>query len=287
MSESQKVSELLEGTAARLEDRNVQEARVKTELMISHILKCRRLEVHLRREETVPRPALERLEGFVARLLEGEPLQYVLGETVFMGHPFKVDRRALIPRPETELLVEAVLKNEGLWHKELPRVADIGTGSGCIAISLTMASPRAKFYAVDISPAALDLARENARSLGVEDRIEFIHGSLLDPLEPDSLDAIVSNPPYVATAEYRRLPREIHDHEPPMALEGGPDGLSVISRLVQQAATRLKSGGILLMEIGEDQAAQVRELMEASGFFNVEIIKDLAGQDRIAVCGKP
>ncbi len=287
MFESQIVSELLAETEAHLEGRNVQEAKAKTELMISHILKCRRLEVYLRREETVPRPAVERLEGFVGRLLEGEPLQYVLGETVFMGHPFKVDRRALIPRPETELLVEAVLKHEGLWRKERPRVADIGTGSGCIAISLTMASPRAKFYAVDISPAALDLARENARSLGVEDRIDFIHGSLLDPLEPDSLDAVVSNPPYVAAAEYNRLPREIHDHEPPMALEGGPDGLSVISRLVQQAATRLKSGGILLMEIGEDQAARVRDLMEAAGFFNVEIIRDLAGQDRIAVCGKP
>ena len=287
MFESQKVSELLEETAAFLEGRHVQEARTKTELMISHILKCRRLEVHLRREEAVPRSSVESLEGFVARLLEGEPLQYVLGETVFMGHPFKVDRRALIPRPETELLVEAVLKNEGLWHKELPCVADIGTGSGCIAISLTMASPRARFQAVDISPAALDLARENARALGVEDRIDFIQGDLLEPLDPESLDAIVSNPPYVATSEYARLPREIHDYEPPMALEGGRDGLSVISRLVQQAATRLKSGGILLMEIGENQAAQVRELMEAAGFFNVEILKDLAGQDRIAVCGKP
>ena len=287
MFESQKVSELLEETAAFLEGRHVQEAKAKTELMISHILKCRRLEVYLRREEAVPRSSVESLEGFVTRLLEGEPLQYVLGETVFMGHPFKVDRRALIPRPETELLVEAVLKNEGLWHKELPCVADIGTGSGCIAISLTMASPRAKFQAVDISPAALDLARENARALGVEDRIDFIQGDLLEPLDPESLDAIVSNPPYVATSEYARLPREIHDHEPPMALEGGRDGLSVISRLVQQAATRLKSGGILLMEIGENQAAQVRELMEAAGFFNVEILKDLAGQDRIAVCGKP
>ena len=287
MFESQKVSELLEETAAFLEGRHVQEAKAKTELMISHILKCRRLEVYLRREEAVPRSSVESLEGFVTRLLEGEPLQYVLGETVFMGHPFKVDRRALIPRPETELLVEAVLKNEGLWHKELPCVADIGTGSGCIAISLTMASPRARFQAVDISPAALDLARENARALGVEDRIDFIQGDLLEPLDPESLDAIVSNPPYVATSEYARLPREIHDHEPPMALEGGRDGLSVISRLVQQAATRLKSGGILLMEIGENQAAQVRELMEAAGFFNVEILKDLAGQDRIAVCGKP
>ena len=287
MFESQKVSELLEETAAFLEGRHVQEAKAKTELMISHILKCRRLEVYLRREEAVPRSSVESLEGFVTRLLEGEPLQYVLGETVFMGHPFKVDRRALIPRPETELLVEAVLKNEGLWHKELPCVADIGTGSGCIAISLTMASPRAKFQAVDISPAALDLARENARALGVEDRIDFIQGDLLEPLDPESLDAIVSNPPYVATSEYARLPREIHDHEPPMALEGGRDGLSVISRLVQQAATRLKSGGILLMEIGENQAVQVRELMEAAGFFNVEILKDLAGQDRIAVCGKP
>ena len=287
MFESQKVSELLEETAAFLEGRHVQEAKAKTELMISHILKCRRLEVYLRREEAVPRSSVESLEGFVARLLEGEPLQYVLGETVFMGHPFKVDRRALIPRPETELLVEAVLKNEGLWHKELPCVADIGTGSGCIAISLTMASPRARFQAVDISPAALDLARENARALGVEDRIDFIQGDLLEPLDPESLDAIVSNPPYVATSEYARLPCEIHDHEPPMALEGGRDGLSVISRLVQQAATRLKSGGILLMEIGENQAAQVRELMEAAGFFNVEILKDLAGQDRIAVCGKP
>ena len=287
MFESQKVSELLEETAAFLEGRHVQEAKAKTELMISHILKCRRLEVYLRREEAVPRSSVESLEGFVTRLLEGEPLQYVLGETVFMGHPFKVDRRALIPRPETELLVEAVLKNEGLWHKELPCVADIGTGSGCIAISLTMASPRARFQAVDISPAALDLARENARALGVEDRIDFIQGDLLEPLDPESLDAIVSNPPYVATSEYARLPREIHDHEPPMALEGGRDGLSVISKLVQQAATRLKSGGILLMEIGENQAAQVRELMEAAGYFNVEILKDLAGQDRIAVCGKP
>ena len=287
MFESQKVSALIEETAARLESRGVPEARPKAEWMISHILQCRRLEIYLRREEAVDRAAVERLEGFTARLLAGEPLQYVLGETVFMGHPFKVDRRALIPRPETELLVEAVLKNEGLWRRERPRVADIGTGSGCIVISLSMAAPRAEFKAVDISPAALELARENARALGVEERIEFLQGDLLEPLEAGSLDAIVSNPPYVAAAEYDRLPREIHDFEPPMALEGGTDGLSVISRLVQQAATRLKSGGVLLLEIGEDQAARVRELMEAAGFFNVEIIKDLAGQDRIAVCGKP
>lgn len=277
----------LHDLAERFAASGVQEASLKAELLVSHVLDCRRLELHVRGAEDLGEPRLRSLTGLAARVCRGEPVQYVLGETDFMGHAFQVDPRALIPRPETEVLVERVLARSELWNLERPAVADAGTGSGCIVVSLALARAHGAFLATDISEEALALARENARALGVGDRIRFVKADGLGHAAPGTLDAVVANPPYVDSKSWAVLPREIRDFEPRAALDGGDDGLRVISRLVPQAFGALKSGGSLFLEIGEDQAVRVQELMKTAGFGENRVWKDLAGRDRIAWGRKP
>lgn len=198
-----------------------------------------------------------------------------------MGHDFKVDRRALIPRPETEVLVEQVLGCEPLWSAARPAVADVGTGSGCIIISLALARPDAEYKALDLSDEALALARENARSLGVAEHIGFGQGELCDHVDSETVDAVVANLPYVASDEYEQLPANVREYEPRMALDGGPDGLGVVGPTIQDAAMALKPGGRVFLEIGETQAAAVSELLSGADFGEIAVVKDLAGRDRI------
>jgi release factor glutamine methyltransferase len=202
-----------------------------------------------------------------------------------MGRVFKTDSRALIPRPETETLVENVLACPDAWSSPHPAVADVGAGTGCIIVSLALEHREGDFVALDASAEALDLSRENARTLGVEENIKFIHGDLLAGVPPQSLHLVVSNLPYVSTDEIETLPQDIRNHEPRLALDGGPDGFSVIARLVPQAFNSLRSGGWLFMEIGEDQGERTSNWLRENGFAEVEIRKDRSGQDRIA-CGK-
>lgn len=278
------ISSTLSRSVLRLEGAGIPEARVRAEWLLAHVLSVRRLELPLMAGRALAALEEERVGEGVARLCAGEPLQYVLGETDFLGRTLKTDRRALIPRPETEQLVEHVLADAGLWSRPAPAVADVGTGSGCIVIALARAHPQAGFLAIDADPAALDLARENARAHDVDRRIRFVRGDLLDGVAEGSRDAVVSNPPYVATAEWEGLSREVRDFEPRGALDGGADGLGVISRLVPQAFRALKSKGRLYLEIGENQARGVREQMGAVGFTAVKVVHDLAGHERFA-CG--
>lgn len=276
------VHEQLEALAGSLAAGGVAEARLKAEWLVSRALGCARLELPLRGRETLDEPRRATLDGWALRLRAGEPLQYVLGDTEFMGHRIGTDRRALIPRPETEQLVQAVLAESGLRRRARPVIADVGTGSGCIAIALALAWPDLSCIATDVSAPALQLARENARAQGVEGRIRFVRGSLLHGVGSGTLDAVVSNPPYVTSAELGALPREVRDFEPGDALDGGPDGLAVISRLVPAARPALKSGGWLFLEIGETQADPVLSLMRSCGFADCLVLKDLARRDRIA-----
>lgn len=257
------------------------EATVEAESLLAHVLGCRRLEIYLHGERKLSPAQLALLKTQAQRLQAGEPLQYVLGEVEFCGRVFACDARALIPRPETELLVEAALGFSKVWKKKHPKVPDLGTGTGCIAITLALARPQAQIFAVDISADALALARQNAERYGVAKKIQFLQADLLASFDGGELDLIVSNPPYVPTAEWEALERNIRDFEPRGALDAGRDGLGVLRRLIVQAATKLASGGALALEIGEDQGRSVSEWMKAAGFVNVAVKKDFAGWDRI------
>ena len=275
------VSRELKRLAALLRAAGHDEATAEAESLLAHALGCRRLEIYMQGGRPLLSEQLALLQTQTQRLQSDEPLQYVLGEVEFCGRVFVCDARALIPRPETELLVEAALGCAKVWARKQPKVADIGTGTGCIALTLALAQPRAKIFAVDISPAALALARQNARRHEVADRIEFVQADLLAPFGAGELDLVVSNPPYVPTAEWGALPRPIRDFEPRNALDAGADGLEVLRRLVAQAIDKLAPGGALALEIGEDQGPRVAGLLRSAGFVNVAVKKDFAGWDRI------
>jgi release factor glutamine methyltransferase len=278
--------DVLQAATDYLAARGVEHARLKMEQLMSHVLQCPRLQLYMRFETTLTEPQLEALRQGLKRLAAGEPLQYVVGDTGFMGHTFKVDRRALIPRPDTEPLVEIVLACESLWQREQPAIVEVGTGSGCIIISLALAKPGA-YLAIDRDAEALALARENAERLQASERIGFREGDLLAGLADGSADAVVANLPYIRTAEVQALPRHIRDHEPLAALDGGEDGLDVIRRLVADAQRVVRPGGWLFLEIGCDQGPAVRALLEAGGYSGVAVRQDLGGRDRVVSACRP
>ena len=283
MTAARNWQELLAEGRAHLERAGIAEAEHKLRWVTAHLLDCNLLDV-LRHLSAIPGAELQRqYEAAVARLETDEPVQYVIGETDFMGMKFLCDARALIPRPETELL--AGWAEEFLREREAPVVVDVCTGTGCLACALARRVPGAHVRATDISPAALDLARENARRLGVV--VNFAQADLLAGVEPASVDLVVSNPPYVASAECDRLPRTVRDFEPRLALDGGPDGLRLISRLVSEAARVLTSEGRLMLEIGDDQARAVTEILCQTPqiqFLNLK--SDYAGRARVAIAAK-
>jgi len=217
----------------------------------------------------------------IKRAADGEPVQHILGETGFMESVFKVDRRALIPRPETEVLVQHVLTCDTLWQTEAPAIVDVGTGSGCIVLSLAAARPNARYLAVDTSEEALALARENAATLNLTEHVHFVKADLSDVVDPESMDAVVANLPYIPSADCEQLSPEVRDHEPRSALDGGQDGLDIIRSVVQDAGIVLKNGGMLFLEIGDEQGAAVISLMKESGFADATVKQDLNGRDRV------
>lgn len=277
------VLEVLKAATAYLAGRGVEEADIICQLLLARLLRCKRLELPLVHQKPLAEPQLESMRRGLKRIAAGEPVQYVLGQTEFMEYVFKTDKRALIPRPETELLVEAVMKCSALWEIAKPLIFDVGTGSGCIVISLALARPQAIYAALDVSAEAITLAKENATGLAVGDKISFLQAELSDVAEPQTVDAIVSNPPYVATGDWAKLPMHIRDHEPRQALDGGPRGLDVLEALIQDASIVLKPGGHLFLEIGHDQGRAVAELLQACEFSDLKMRKDLNGHDRIAV----
>lgn len=270
---------MLEAGAVFLTRQRVEEPRILCEWLASRLLRCGRPSLYTFRD--VPVSSLHRaaMRRGLRRLASGEPLQYVLGEWDFRDCRLQVDSRALIPRPETEQLVQLVLDCKDLWLRENPSIADVGTGSGCIAISLATERPQARVTAFEISPAALQLASANAAAHAVDTRIDFVFGELGACGGP-RFDAVVSNPPYIRTAVVNALPARIRTFEPRTALDGGPDGLCVIRRVARDAVMSLKAGGWLFLEMGDDQGHEVRRLLERLGFERVEIVADVAGRTR-------
>lgn len=276
-----KLLEVLQSGADYLAGKGVETPRLVMEQLMSHVLQCPRLQLYVRFESLMPEDRLVALRDGIRRLGAGEPLQYVIGNTEFMGHRFKTDRRALIPRPDTETLVNAVLACDSLWAAGRPVVAEIGVGSGCVVISLALARPEVNYVAVDASEAALALAGENAEANRVASTIAFRQGDLLSGFEPASLNAVVANLPYIPSADCACLSRHIREHEPMSALDGGADGLELIRRLISQAAEVLCPRGRIFLEIGFDQAARVVETLKGCGFVEIVVHKDLGDRDRV------
>ena len=281
------LSTLLTAITHRLAAAQRDEARLKAELLVAHVLGLSRLEVLAQPELVLSAEQQARVDVLAGRVASGEPLQYVLGEAWFWGRRFKADRRALIPRPETEELVQRVLEDPAIWSAARPVVVDVGTGTGCIAITLAVERPAARIIGIDSSAEALALARENGAALGLGQRVEWRTGDLLDGLPERSLDAVVSNPPYIASGVIETLAEEVRAHEPRLALDGGPDGLALIRRLVAQAALALRPGGRLWMETGDEQGEAVRGILSGAGFASLETIKDLSGHHRMVAGSRP
>lgn len=277
--------------------------RLDAELLLAHAWGISRASLLARMGERVPADVAEKFEGLLARRLDHEPLAYIFGEWEFFSLPMIVRPPALVPRPETEHLVEAALApiqrmnesgRDSAEHGSRVRspsqgaalrVADVGTGTGCVAVAIAVNAPNAVVTATDINQDYLKLARENAQRHHVADRMRFLQGDLLTAL-PDAakFDVIVSNPPYVETGAWDELPPVIRIHEDPRALLAGADGLDCVRQLIADAPKYLRSGGLLAIEIGMGQYGAVKALFEQRGYDDVRSVKDLAGIDRIA-CG--
>ncbi|HRR33761.1 MAG TPA: peptide chain release factor N(5)-glutamine methyltransferase [Kiritimatiellia bacterium] len=283
MSETPKtLRELIVLGDAYLRKHGVSDARTVCEWLAARLFNCGRLELY-RHLDAVPQARIvDALRRGLKRVADGEPVQYVLGRWDFRDLTLKVDRRALIPRPETEQLVDLVLASRQISRSPKPLVVDVGTGSGCIILSLAHALNQGVFVGLDVSAAALSLARENAVLTGLAERVLFAESDGCGEFDPGSVDVLVSNPPYIPSQTVDRLERHIRDHEPRLALDGGPDGLRVYRAMLLDAVMVLKSGGGVFFEIGDDQGPALRTLLEEYGFSEVAIHKDYAGHDRFA-----
>lgn len=274
-----------------LQQHKIQDAAICAELLLCDLFSWSRSELFLHWNELFPKEMKKEWASRLERKAQGEPVQYIIGEQSFYGLTFQVNPAVLIPRPETELLVEKII---AMGRQELPgeRViaADIGTGSGAIAITLAIHCPDWIIYAVDISAAAIEVAKKNAILHGVADRICFLEGDLLSPLIELSIapHIIVSNPPYICSGELTSLQVEVREYEPLLALDGGPDGLQPYRRIIGQMAQLVRPSNIIGFEAGSGQAGEVQRLMTASGYWNSSmIISDLAGIDRHIIGIKP
>jgi release factor glutamine methyltransferase len=260
-----------------LADNDIQDPALESALLLRHILNIDRVQLYLALEnELTPDQSVE-FRRLIQRRLDGEPTAYITGHREFYGLDFYVDSSVLIPRPESELLVEKAI--ELVRNRPLSSIAEVGTGCGAIAISLALNLPKVKIYATDISVSALEVARFNCHKHGVEDRIFLLEGDMLEPL-PEPVDLIVANLPYVREAELTSV--NTLGFEPSLALNGGRDGLDKIRHLCRQADKKLRPGGCLLLEIGQGQREAVTPLLH--GIFplaEIEVIPDLSGIDRV------
>ena len=277
--------EVIAKAASFLDAKGVPDAGIAAELLVARLLKTGRgfLTPHLERE--VGAPQLDAMRRGMARLAKGEPIQYVLGEWDFRSLTLGCDRRALIPRPETEELVTRVLAFlSQRTGSPPPLVVDVGTGTGAIILALAKeCTTPAVFLGTDISEEAIALARENAERTGLSSRVKFAVADGLDDFdEPQSVDVIVSNPPYVKSADCETLDPRVKDFEPRLALDGGVEGLDFYDRYLADALNLLKPGGAVFFEIGEDQGAALAKLMTDYGFEGICVEKDFAGRDRYA-----
>lgn len=261
--------------------RGLPSARLDAELLLCHVLGLRRIDLLLERERELSAGELGTYRALIQRRRRAEPVAYLVGTREFYGLPFRVDARVLVPRPDTETLVDVALARTRAVDLAA-RALDLCTGSGCVALALARSRPTWSVTGVDLSPDALAVARDNAARLGLVQNVTFVQGDLDAPLPGGArYDLLTANPPYVPTAELAELDADVRDHEPRLALDGGPDGLVVVRRVVELAASRLAEGGLLALEVGYGQAGQVAALLAARGFSGIELQRDLGGVERV------
>jgi release factor glutamine methyltransferase len=276
------VRALLAWTADYFKSKGFESGRLEAQILLAHVLSCPRIELVARSDEVPEAKARATFRELVTRRAAGWPVAYLTGEREFYLLKFDVSPAVLIPRPETETLVQEALTR--LKGRPAPVVLDLGTGSGCVAVSIAHQNKAVRVTAVDVSPDAAEVARRNAARHGVVDRVTVLVGDLFAPLPPGSaFDLVVSNPPYVTTKEWESLPVDVREHEPRGALDGGPDGLAFYRRIAAGAAAVLKPDGAVMVEIGATQEDAVRAVFAEKGFTTGPAVKDLARRPRVVV----
>ena len=270
--------EVIAKTTEFFSAKGIESPRLNAELLVGHVLGLPRMQLYLQFERPLAEPELEKLRPLVRRRGQREPLQYLLGETEFFHLRLKVDRRALIPRPETELLCELVTQR---LTSPPAAILDLGTGGGAVALALAAFYPGAAVTAVDVSAEALALAGENAGALGLAGRVRFLRSDWFEAVDPAArFELIVSNPPYLTDAELATAAPEVREHEPHLAVAAGTGGLAALGRILAEAPRFLTPAGLLALETGIDQHAGLRAGAVAAGFPRVESQRDLTGRDR-------
>lgn len=259
--------------------------RLDAEVLLCHVLHKERIHLYVHFDQPLSKEELAQFKAYIKERVQHKPVAYIVGYKDFMGLEFKVTADTLIPRPDTEILVEAVISRLKTGD-DTGIIADIGTGTGAICLSLLNYLTSLRAVTVDISTKALAVAKENAQRLGLADRIEFYQGDLLEPIKDGQFTAIVSNPPYIPEGDIAALAVDVKDYEPISALVAGPDGLDCYRRLVAEAGALLRAGGFLAMEIGINQREPLEQLAQGMGWGKVEVIKDLAGIDRVLILWK-
>jgi release factor glutamine methyltransferase len=278
------VLEAIQKSADFLAKKGVESPRLQVELLLAHLLKMPRMKLYLNFERALSPAETDALRELVKRRGLREPLQHITGSTSFCGYETAVSRRALVPRPETELLAEAGWTFLATCNLQPATVLDFGTGTGCIAIALTAKCPNAKITALDVSPEALALARENAARNHVAERVEFLQGDGFAALTAGTqFDLIISNPPYIPSAEIETLQPEVRDFDPLAALDGGADGLDFYRMLAAQAKPFLKPDGKIMLEFGDGQAATIRKIFENEKWIVEAVKEDYSQRARILI----
>jgi release factor glutamine methyltransferase len=281
------VLEVIAKSADFLAKRGVESPRLHTELLLAHVLQLPRMKLYLNFERQLTEPELDSLRQLVQRRGQRQPLQHIVGSTSFCGLEIRVNPHVLIPRPETELLAEAGWQFLTSFDSQPTAALDFGTGSGCIAIALASKCPNTRVVAVDISAEALETARLNARENGVADRVVFRLGSAFTALNPgEKFDLLISNPPYIPSAEIATLAPEVRDHDPRLALDGGADGLDFYRRLAQEAAQFLQPHGKLMVEFGAGQADAVTAMLVGQHWKVESVQSDYSQQLRLLTAAR-
>jgi release factor glutamine methyltransferase len=275
------VARLLQWTQDYFRRHQLEDPRLCSELLLGHAMNCARIFLYTQHDQVPAQPVVDQFRAAVRAAAAGTPIAYIIGAKEFFSLEFHVNAHVLIPRPETEILVERAIRLCRDQHLANPRILDVGTGSGCIAIALAKHLPGARLAAGDCSPDALAVATANAERHAVADRIDFRPGDLLDPFADATFDLVVSNPPYVAERDRDQLASTVRDHEPAAALFAGPDGLNVIRRLIAATPNHLALGGHLLLEIGHDQRPAVTDLTRTPTWSDPTFYRDPAGIDRV------
>ena len=267
--------EVLQSTTAYFTNHKIENPRLNAEQLLAHTLRLSRMDLYLEFERNLAENELGPLRDLVKRRGQGEPLQHLLGTVEFCGHTFAIDKRAMVPRPETEELVE--LLQSRIENRE-SKIIDVGTGSGVIALSLAAEFPEAETYAIDISEDALSLARENAAQLRFSERVRFQKSDLLENVS-ERFDLIVANLPYISMQDRHLLARDVL-HDPEVALFGGPSGDELVRKLIEQASVHLEPGGLLALEIGLGQAEGLSDFLRQKNYHDIELKKDYSGISR-------